>query len=97
MYYRLSIMKKLLIVAALLLTAGSARAFSPELRNEDSKSYDYQIECGGSTLHSSIGGNTTTSLGMSSEGCKLKAKGAGSTKLAADMKCKIKDGMLDCD
>ena len=89
-------MKKILF-AAVLLAAGSALAFSPELRNEDSKSYDYEIECGGSTLHSSISGNTTTSLGMSAEGCKLKVKGAGSAKLAADMKCKIKDGMLDCD
>ncbi len=89
-------MKKLFI-AIVLLAAGNALAFSPELRNEDSKSYDYQIECGGSTLHSSIAGNTTTSLGMGSEGCKLKVKGAGSAKLAADMRCNIKDEMLDCD
>jgi hypothetical protein len=48
-------------------------------------------------LHSSINGNTQTSLGMSATGCKLKVKGAGSAKLANDMKCKIKNGMLECD
>jgi hypothetical protein len=87
-------MKNVLLAAA-LLTAAAAYAFSPELRNEDSKTYEYEIECGGSTLHSSIGGNTTTSL-SASKGCKLKVKGAGAAKLSDDMKCKIKDGMLDC-
>ncbi|MBI3184060.1 MAG: hypothetical protein HYZ28_18155 [Myxococcales bacterium] len=89
-------MKRILFAAA-LLAGGAALAFSPELRNEDSKSYEYELECGGSTTHSSIGSNTTTSLGLSSVGCKLKVKGAGSAKLAEDMKCRIKDSMLECD
>ena len=89
--------RTLLAVAGVLLVAAPAYAFSPELRNEDSKSYEYELECGGSTTHSSINGNTSTSLGMSASGCKLKVKGAGAAKLHDDMKCKIKNGMLDCD
>lgn len=82
---------------ATLLIASPAFAFSPELSNQDGRSYDYELVCGGSTVHSSIGSNTSTSLGLSSVGCKLKVKGAGTAKLSEDMKCKIKDGMLDCD
>jgi hypothetical protein len=91
-------MKRTLTLIAVVVSfvAVPAYAFSPELRNEDSKSYNFEIECGGSTLQSSIGGHTTTSLGLSSVGCKLKIKGAGAAKLAKDMKCIIKDSMLDC-
>jgi hypothetical protein len=84
------------LVTLLAVVALPAFAFSPELRNEDGKSYEYELECGSSTLHSSIGSHTTTSL-SSGKGCKLKIKGAGSAKLAEDMKCKIKNSMLDCD
>lgn len=82
---------------ATLLIASPAFAFSPELHNEDGQSYEYELVCGGSTLHSSISGNTSTSLGLSSVGCKLKVKGAGSAKLSENMKCKIKDHSLDCE
>lgn len=89
-------MKRILFAVTVLLSA-SAFAFSPELKNEDSKSYEYELECGGSTLHSSIGSNTSTSLGLSAVGCKLRVKGAGAAKLSENMKCKIKNSMLDCD
>jgi hypothetical protein len=88
--------RTLLAVAATFLFAAPAFAFAPELHNEDDKSYEMEIECGGSTTHTSINGHTTTSLSASS-GCKLKVKGAGSAKLHDDIKCKIKNGMLDCD
>jgi hypothetical protein len=88
--------RTLLATIATLIVSAPAFAFSPELRNEDGKSYEYELECGGSTLHSSINGHTSTSLGMSATGCKLKVKGAGVAKLANDMKCNIKNGMLDC-
>jgi hypothetical protein len=83
------------IVLAALTVGGLAFAFSPELHNEDDKTYEMEIECGGSTTHTSLGGHTTTSLSGDS-GCKLKVKGAGVVKLADDMKCKIQHGELDC-
>ncbi|MBL9036917.1 MAG: hypothetical protein JNG84_00250 [Archangium sp.] len=82
-------------LAAALLASTAALAFHPTLSNQDSKKYEMEIECGSSTLHTSIGSNTSTSLPH--EGCKLRVKGAGSAKLAADMKCVIKNSMLDCD
>jgi len=82
--------------ALTLLAAAPARAFSPELHNEDSRSYDYDVVCGGSTRHTNISAHTTTSLGLSSESCTLAVKGAGSAKLAKDMKCTIKGGALSC-
>ena len=82
-----------ILLLSLLLSA-PAWAFQPTLHNEDSKTYEYELECGASTTHSSIGGNTTTTL---SSGCKLKIKGAGSAKLSDNMKCKIKNSMLECD
>ncbi|MBM4784536.1 MAG: hypothetical protein GQE15_43280 [Archangiaceae bacterium] len=84
-----------LSLAFTVLVAGIALAFNPTLRNEDSKSYEMDIECGGSTTHTSISGNTSTTL--SNVGCKLKVKGAGSAKLTENMKCVIKNSMLDCD
>jgi hypothetical protein len=83
------------IALALLLVPAAALAFNPELHNEDGKSYDYDIVCGGSTTHSKIGGHTTTSLGSGSN-CTLKVQGAGSSKLAPNMKCTIKGGSLSC-
>jgi hypothetical protein len=89
-------MSKLRIaVVSVLCFGGAAFAFSPELHNEDSKSYEMEIECGSSTTHTSISGNTSTTVG--SPGCKLKIKGAGSAKLAENMKCTIKNSMLDCN
>ncbi len=91
-------MKKTIIgiVLGSIFLAAPAYAFAPELSNRDEQSYKYKIVCGGETTDSSIDGNTTTSL-SGSEGCKLVVKGAGSAKLAADMKCKIKDHSLDCE
>jgi hypothetical protein len=71
-----------------------AFAFQPTLKNEDSKTYKYQLVCGGSTTHSSISGNTSTSIG--GVGCKLVIEGAGAAKLAEDTKCVIKKSTLDC-
>lgn len=83
------------ILVAALTAGGLAYAFSPELHNEDDKTYEMEIECGGSTTHTSINGHTSTSLSGDS-GCKLRVKGAGTVKLADDMKCNIKHGELDC-
>jgi hypothetical protein len=85
-----------LIAASLLTVPSIADAFQPTLRNQDSKSYKYQIVCGGSTVHSTISANSSTTL-SSGPNCKLKVEGAGATKLADDLKCTIKNGMLDCD
>lgn len=85
---------RLAAVSAALISA-LAFAFNPTLVNRDSKTYQMDIECGSSTLHSSIGSNTSTTL--SNVGCKLKVKGAGSAKLTENMKCVIKDSMLDCN
>lgn len=83
-----------LVFAVAVLVAGAALAFNPTLRNEDSKSYEMEIECGSSTTHTSISSNTSTTL--SNVGCKLKVKGAGSARLTENMKCVIKNSMLDC-
>jgi hypothetical protein len=90
-------MKKTIVAIAfsVLLVPAAARAFSPELHNEDGKSYDYDIVCGGSTTHSKIGGHTTTSLSAGNN-CTLKVQGAGSAKLAPNLKCTIKGGALSC-
>ena len=56
-------MKSVLLACLAVLTlTTTALAFSPELVNEDSSSYDYELECGGSTTNSSIDGNSSTSL-----------------------------------
>lgn len=52
--------------------------------------------CGGSTLNSSIGSNTLQTL-SGKKGCTLIIEGAGSAKLADDMKCKIKKSTLYCE
>lgn len=65
---------KRILFTAVLLSAGTALAFSPELRNEDSKGYEYELVCGGSTTHSSIGANTTQSLAGQ---CGLQAEDQG--------------------
>jgi hypothetical protein len=83
-------------VASALLVSAHAWAFQPTLKNEDSKTYEYEIQCGGSTTHSRINGNTSTTLSSGNGNCKLKVKGAGVVKLADDLKCVIKKGELDC-
>lgn len=82
-----------LVVAA--LASALAFAFNPTLENRDGKAYEMDIECGASTTHTSIGSHTSTTL--SNVGCKLKVKGAGAAKLTENMKCVIKDSMLDCN
>lgn len=85
-----------LVALAVFLVSSTAWAFAPTLRNRDSDSYDYTIECGGLTRNKSISGNTRTSLGQSSEGCTLNVEGAGSAQLEEDMDCEIEDGSLSC-
>jgi hypothetical protein len=80
-------------LGASLLVSTFAFAFQPTLSNEDGREYKYELQCGGSTTHSSISGNTTQTL---SSGCKLVITGAGAAKLADDMRCKIKNSTLDC-
>jgi hypothetical protein len=88
-------MKKLLIVlGTVTLWSSVALAFAPTLKNEDSKSYNYKVICGGSTTNSSINGNTETSL--TTGDCTLEVEGAGSAKLKDDLRCVIKDGSLSC-
>ena len=84
------------IGAATLLAVSSVAlaGFQPTLKNEDSKSYKYELICGGSTTSSSISANTQETL---RSGCKLKVQGAGTAKLVDDMKCVIKGGTLDCE
>ena len=56
-------MKKFLIVlGTVTLWSSVALAFAPTLKNEDSKSYNYKVICGGSTTNSSINGNTETKM-----------------------------------
>jgi hypothetical protein len=87
-------MKSVLLACLSVLTlTTTALAFSPELVNEDSSSYDYELECGGSTTNSSIDGNSSTSL---SSGCTLRVRGAGSASLREDMRCTISGGSLSC-
>lgn len=80
--------------ALAVLIAVPAFASRPTLENRDGKKYDYDLECGASTQHSSVGSHTTTTLDAK---CKLKVKGAGAAKLDENMKCVIKDSMLDCN
>jgi hypothetical protein len=92
-------MKKTLVTGLALACfgiAGSALAFQPTFKNEDSKSYKYEVQCGGSTTHSSISANTSTTLSSGNGNCTLKVEGAGSAKLKDDLKCVIKAGSLSC-
>lgn len=85
-------MKRLLALAVLI--SFPAFAGRPTLENRDGRKYDYALECGASTQNSSVGSHTTTTLDAK---CKLKVKGAGGAKLEDNMKCVIKDSMLDCN
>ncbi len=89
-------MSKLTLIASLALAAAlavpAAAGGAPTLHNADSSEYSYDLECGASTTHSSIAGNTTVTL---SEGCTLKV--AGSSKdLRGGMACEISGGSLSC-
>lgn len=77
-----------LIAAALPAHAGSA----PTLHNDDDTDYAYDLECGGSTTHSTVDHNTTVTL---SEGCTLRVAGS-SKELRGGMTCDIKGGSLTC-
>jgi hypothetical protein len=78
-------MKKIIAFGATMLFAATAYAFQPTLKNEDSKEYKYEIRCSGSSTHSSISSNTYQTI--SGVGCTLIISGAGSSKLADNMKC----------
>lgn len=80
-------------IALAVLVALPAFAGRPTLENRDGREYKYELECGSSTLNSSVGSRTTVTLDAK---CKLRVKGAGSAKLDENMKCTIKDGSLDC-
>jgi hypothetical protein len=82
----------LISVALLSLSVSLAYAASPELRNQDSQSYNYALACGPSTVNSSIDGNSSLSL---STGCTLTVNQT-SFKLGDGMSCTIKDGALSC-
>ncbi|MBL8621948.1 MAG: hypothetical protein JNK64_11610 [Myxococcales bacterium] len=80
------------LAAAAALALPAAAGSSPTLHNADSSEYSYDLECGASTTHSTIGGNTTVTL---TDGCTLKV--AGSSKaLRSDMTCEISGGSLSC-
>ena len=87
---KLTLALSLLVAAALAgpVAAGS----SPTLHNADASSYSYDLECGASTTHSSIDGNTTVTL---TDGCTLKVAGA-SKDLRGGMACEISGGSLSC-
>jgi hypothetical protein len=87
-------MKSVLLACLTIVSlTATAFAFSPELVNEDSSGYSYELECGGSTTNGSIDGNSSTSL---SSGCTLRVSGAGSASLREDMRCTIRNGSLSC-
>lgn len=87
---KLTLAVSLALAAAVALPAAAGSA--PTLHNADSGSYSYDLECGASTTHSSIDGNTTVTL---SDGCTLKV--AGSSKdLRSGMTCEISGGSLSC-
>jgi hypothetical protein len=88
-------MRKWAAFLGVSLFASSSLAFSPTLRNEDSKSYSYEVKCSGSSLHSSISGNTSMSL-SGHNGCSLIIPGAGSAQLADNLNCTIKNSTLIC-
>lgn len=88
-------MKTPLVTLAVLLFALPAFAMSPELKNEDAKSYEYELTCGSFTTHTSIGSHSNTTLSQNA-GCTLKVIGAGTAKLADNMTCRIHNGTLSC-
>ena len=65
----------------------------PTLENRDARESKCELECGASTLNSSVGSHTTVTLDAK---CKPRVKGAGSATLDENMKCTIKVGSLDC-
>ncbi|MCB9554490.1 MAG: hypothetical protein H6707_00205 [Deltaproteobacteria bacterium] len=83
------------VAATLLLFASTAFAWSPTLRNTDGRGYKYKVACGASTLNSSIGSNTTTTI-SSYKNCTLQVVGVGDVKLKENMKCEIKSARLSC-
>lgn len=76
-----------------VIIAGSAMA-DATVRNEDSKSYRYELKCMTSTT-GTINSSETKHLNGGS-GCKLQVEGAGSASLTDRSECKIKNGSLDC-
>jgi len=79
-----------ILVACLALAA--APALAGDLRNADSKKYDYKVSCGAGTTSTSINGNTTQTSGAK-KGCTLEGPW-GKVKLEGDKGAEIKDGKL---
>lgn len=80
-------------VALLVLVAVPALA-DATVRNEDSKSYQYELKCM-TTTSGTINSSETRHLNGGS-GCKLTVEGAGSASLTDRSECKIKSGSLSC-
>jgi len=71
----------------------SSAGFAADLQNRDSKSYDVKIHDGGSTTHSSIGGNTYRNSVCSS--CRLEVVGVGEIDVeSGDSRVTIQNGSL---
>ena len=90
-------MKKIAValVLASSLVSTAALAVNPTLRNTDATGYKYLVKCGASTFHSSLGGNTTSTINIV-RGCTVEVLGVGSAALAPDMKCEISKGRMTC-
>ena len=81
------------IFFSLLMFLSVSAAYSADLVNKDSNSYDIEIETGGTT-HTSIGGNTTQ-MGGAPKGSTIRIKDTGSSiKVNTDKEVIIKDGVL---
>ncbi|MBN2693855.1 hypothetical protein JXR93_04255 [bacterium] len=82
------------IFSYLLLTICTTSLFaSVSLHNADGTKYDLYVDHGSSAVHTSINGNTTTSI--CSKDCKIKLKSNGASIEAKDGdKIEIKDGAL---
>lgn len=86
-------LKKIYLIIFMLAFMGIAFAWSPELKNKDSKRYDLKIKCNGTTTSTFIGSITSTTLN-SSDGCILEVIGVGSIKLKNDKTYIIKNGTI---
>jgi hypothetical protein len=76
-----------------MLVAATAWADGPQLVNQDTRSYEYELTCGSSRSQGRVHAGSSASLPA---GCVLRVRGAGSDRVDKASHCVIKDSMLDC-
>ena len=83
-------------LVCLALPAWPCDGTPPELINQDTVEYSYEITCGRKTEQLTIPASSSQALGGKS-GCELVLGDNPATKLHTEMVCNIEAGKLACD